>query len=86
MEKSAENLRLNEDYYHAGTSTMGDLLDAQTRNQQSRDQYAEAVCLYLNSRTAYLIVTGREIEDFSQFSTISYLPRCLPTPLLHHGQ
>lgn len=62
MEKSAENLRLNEDYYHAGTSTMGDLLDAQTRNQQSRDQYAEAVCLYLNSRTAYLIATGREGE------------------------
>jgi len=62
METSAENLRLNEDYYHAGTSTMSDLLDAQTRNQQSRDQYADAVSLYLNSRTAYLIATGREVE------------------------
>lgn len=62
MEKSAENLRLNEDYYHAGTSTMSDLLDAQTQNQQSRDQWAEAVGLYLNSRTAYLIATGREVK------------------------
>lgn len=62
MEKSAENLRLNEDYYHAGTSTMSDLLDAQTQNQQSRDQWAEAVGLYLNSRTAYLIATGREAK------------------------
>ncbi len=62
IDKSAENLRLNEDYYHAGTSTMGDLLDAQTQNQQSRDQYADAVSQYLNSKTAYLIATGREAE------------------------
>lgn len=62
IEKSAENLRLNENYYHAGTSTMSDLLDAQTKNQQSRDQYAEAVSQYLNCRTAYLIATGREVE------------------------
>jgi len=62
IEKSAENLRLNEDYYHAGTSTMSDLLDAQTQNQQSYDQYADAISQYLNSRTAYLIATGREVE------------------------
>src|SRR5574344_312602 len=62
IEKSAENLRLNEDYYHAGTSTMSDLLDAQTRNQQSHDQYADAISQYLNSRTAYLLSTGREAE------------------------
>lgn len=62
MNKTAENLRLNEDYYHAGTSTMSDLLDAQTQDQQSRDTYAEAVCQYLNSRTSYLISTGRSVE------------------------
>lgn len=62
IEKSTENLRLNEDYYHAGTSTMSDLLDAQTQNQQSRNQYSEAVCQYLNSRTAYLIAIGRSVE------------------------
>ena len=62
MEKSAENLRLNEDYYHAGTATMSDLLEAQTRDQQSRDQYTDAVAQYLNCRTAYLLATNRSIE------------------------
>jgi outer membrane protein len=57
--KSAENLRLNQDYYHAGTSTMSDLLDAQTRDQQSHDQYTDAVAQYLDCRTAYFIATGR---------------------------
>ena len=38
---------------------MTHLLDAQTRDQQARNQYTEAVIAYLNSRTAYLIATGR---------------------------
>lgn len=58
--KSAENLRLNEDYYRAGTSTMSDLLNAQTQDQQAHDQYVEAVTQYLNSRTNYFIVTGNK--------------------------
>lgn len=62
IEKSTENLRLNQDYYHAGTSTMSDLLGAQTQSQQARDQYTEAVAEYLNSRTAYFIATGREVQ------------------------
>ena len=37
IEQSTENLRLNEDYYKAGTANMTDLLNAQTKNQQSRD-------------------------------------------------
>lgn len=61
IEQSTENLRLNEDYYKAGTGTMSDLLDAQTSNQQSQDKYTEAVCQYINSRTAYMIATGREV-------------------------
>lgn len=61
IEQSTENLRLNEDYYKAGTGTMSDLLDAQTSNQQSQDKYTEAVCQYLNSRTAYLVATGRDV-------------------------
>jgi outer membrane protein TolC len=60
IEKSAENLRLNQDYYHAGTSTMSDLLGAQTQSQQAHDQYTDAVAQYLNSRTAYFIATGRD--------------------------
>jgi len=38
------------------------LLDAQTRDQQARNQYTEAVTSYLNCRTAYLIATGRGSE------------------------
>lgn len=42
VEQSSENLRLNMDYYSAGTATMSELLDAQTLYQQSRDKYVEA--------------------------------------------
>lgn len=62
IEKSTENLRLNQDYYKAGTSTMTDLLGAQTQSQQARDQYTDAVAQYLNCRTAYFIATGRTVE------------------------
>jgi len=59
IEQSDENLRLNHDLYQAGMQTMSDLLDAQTKCQQSRDQLTDAVANYLNCRTAYLIATGR---------------------------
>lgn len=62
IEQSTENLRLNEDYYKAGTATMSDLLDAQTSNQQSLDKYTETVCNYLDCKTAYFIATGRDAE------------------------
>ena len=42
IEQSEENLRLNNDYYRAGTTTMSDLLDAQSSYQQSRDKYVDA--------------------------------------------
>ena len=59
MEQAAENLRLNQDFYEAGTGTMSNLLDAQTQDQKARNQYSEAVVAYLNARTAYLKATGR---------------------------
>lgn len=59
IEQSTENLRLNEDYYSAGTSTMSDLLDAQTLFRQSRDRYAEAWSQYEIKKTEYLQATGR---------------------------
>lgn len=59
MEKSTENLRLNQDYYNAGTGSMSDLMDAQTQFQMAHDQYTDAVAQYLNCRTAYFIATGR---------------------------
>ena len=38
IESSTENLRLNNDYYKAGTVSLSDLLDAQSLMQQSHDQ------------------------------------------------
>lgn len=54
-----ENVRLNTDYYKAGTVTLSDLLDAQTLLQQSRDQYTVDYTAYLIKRTEYLQATGR---------------------------
>ena len=59
IEQSEENLRLNEEYYRAGTSSMSDLLEAQQLFQQSRDKYAEAFSKYELSKTEYLQATGR---------------------------
>lgn len=42
IEQSEENLRLNNDFYHAGTSTINTLLDAQQKYQQCRDRYVDA--------------------------------------------
>lgn len=45
IEQSEENLRLNRDYYLAGTATMSELLDAQQKYQQCRDRYTDAYAL-----------------------------------------
>ncbi len=57
--QSEENLRLNTDYYQAGTSTISDLLDAQTLYQQSRDKYVESITNYEVKKREYLQATGR---------------------------
>lgn len=59
IEQSTENLRLNEDYYNAGTTTMSDLLDAQTMFQQSRDKYVETYAQFQIKTVEYLQATGR---------------------------
>ena len=59
IEQSAENLRLNEDYYQAGTSSMSDLLDAQMLYQQSQEKYTEALAQYQIAKQTYLQATGR---------------------------
>lgn len=59
IEQSTENLRLNEDYYRAGTVTMSDLLDAQTLFQQSRDKYVDAYARFRVKTVEYLQATGR---------------------------
>lgn len=59
IEQSTENLRLNEDYYRAGTTTMSDLLDAQTIYQRSRDKYVETYAQFQVEIVKYLQSTGR---------------------------
>lgn len=57
--QAAESLRLDSDYYTAGTCTMSDLLEAQALYRQSRDQYIEAYAGYELKKCEYLQVTGR---------------------------
>ena len=57
--QATENLRLQTDYYHAGTCTMSDLFEAQTLYQQSRDKYVESYAQYEVKKREYLQATGR---------------------------
>ena len=57
--QSEENLRLNTDYYEAGTSSVSDVLDAQSLYQQSRDKYVEDFSNYEVKKREYLQATGR---------------------------
>ena len=59
IEQSEENLRLNNDYYRAGTTTISDLLDAQSSYQQSRDQYVDAYIDYQQNLLKYCQATGQ---------------------------
>ncbi len=59
IEQSDENLRLERDYYSAGTATMSELLQAQSLNQQSHDKYVDAWTQYQIKRLEYLQTTGR---------------------------
>ena len=53
-----ENVRLNTDYYRAGTGLLTDLLNAQNSLQQARDQRTEAVTVYCVSLAKYRQATG----------------------------
>lgn len=59
IEQATENLRLQTDYYGAGTCTMSEWLDAQTLFQQSRDKYVEAYARYEVKKREYMQATGR---------------------------
>ena len=59
IEQAEENLRLQSDYYQAGTCTMSDLLEAQALYQQSRDKYVESYSQYEIKKKEYLWATGR---------------------------
>lgn len=59
ISQATENLRLQTDYYQAGTCTMSDLLEAQSLYQQSRDRYVESYAQYEIKKREYLQATGR---------------------------
>lgn len=57
--QSTENMRLNEVYYHAGTTTISDLLKAQSLFKKSCDQFVDAYGDYQIKTIEYLQSTGR---------------------------
>ena len=59
IEQAEENLRLNRDYYRAGTSKMSDLLEAQLLYQQSLDKHTDAVSDYHKKLLEYKQATGQ---------------------------
>ena len=54
-----ENLRLQSDYYEAGTATLSNLLGAQSMLQQSADSFSEAYTDYQLKLSLYLKRSGR---------------------------
>ena len=59
IQLAKENLRLQSDYYEAGTSTLSDLLGAQSVMQQSTDGFTEAFTDYQLKLSSYLKRSGR---------------------------
>ena len=59
IEQAEENLRLNRDYYRAGTSRMSDLLEAQLLYQQSLDKHTDAFADYQNKLIEYRQAIGQ---------------------------
>lgn len=57
--QAEENLRIQREYYNAGTVTLSNLLEAETLRQQAADSYTEAVTGYYTAVCAYLTATGR---------------------------
>ena len=59
IEQAEENLRLNRDYYRAGTSRMSDLLEAQLLYQQTRDKHTDAYADYQSKLLEYKHAIGQ---------------------------
>ncbi len=59
IEQSEENLRLHRNFYHAGTTKMSDLLEAQLLYQQSLDRRTDAYADLQNKILEYRQATGQ---------------------------
>ena len=60
IEQAEENLRLNRNYYQAGTARMSDLLEAQLLYQQSCDKRTDAFADYQLKQLDYRQATGQK--------------------------
>lgn len=58
IEQAEENLRLNRNYYKAGTSRMADLLEAQMLYQQACDKHIDAFASFQNKLLEYRQAVG----------------------------
>lgn len=58
IEQAEENLRLNRDFYKAGTTKMSDLLEAQMLCQQAHDHFVDAWADYQNKLLDYNLLVG----------------------------
>jgi outer membrane protein TolC len=59
IDQAKENMKVVEDNYKAGVSSMSDLLEAQAIYQDALNQYTDAVCNYKIKTANYLQKTGR---------------------------
>ena len=59
IEQAEENLRLQRDYYRAGTATMSSLLEAQMLYQQTLDRHTDAYADLQNKLLEYRQATGQ---------------------------
>ena len=59
IEQAEENLRLNRNYYRAGTCRMSDLLEAQMLYQQACDKHTDAYADYQNKLLEYRQSVGQ---------------------------
>lgn len=57
--QAEENMKVNNDSYKNGISTVSDLLEAQALQQQTQNQLTDAKANYIVKMTTYLQVTGR---------------------------
>ncbi len=58
VSQSEENLRLNQDYYRVGTSTMSDLLQAEQQHRQALDALTDAKIEYQMALVKYRQAVG----------------------------
>ena len=57
--QAEENLKVNQDSYNNGMTSVSDLLEAQALQQQLNDQLTDFKASYRSKQITYLQVTGR---------------------------